>query len=478
MLLIFKKADRVLVWLGKTHSDIQMVFDATPHTLARTLDQSPDALCEEHAARMFCGLQSLFSQPWFRRVWIMQEVWAAREVRVLCGDTDMSWKTLITAAAVVDILWHSSGRRDRSKKPFNNFLAGIGPASPEARAWVEHGEALNHVVKNQHTEYGARDGGAAWKADLVNVLCVSSSKGCTDLRDHVYGVLGMTTAIFGNSIQRNLDDQPLVWEDQPLFLEDDIPFKLHITRPEKQPFLVVDYSRPVCRVFHDVTQYIIRRDRALSILYLRANYGGLLGSQRLASWCPNWSRVFQIDDYRVLKGSQAELNQFAESDCLVDSTMSTLQVTGLHVATIGPKKTLEGHDDGLGAAQIHQVGSSVSMPWALAQGLNPPYQLTPSRLVSLQFTKWAGQLYGPSYPKWAIVGDIEQDDLIIVIESGMHALIVRPFRETSDWEYVGWCRDPSIKRHPLARFHGRQPTGSLFDIDNRTYPSMRKFNII
>lgn len=116
---IYHMASRVLVWLGPgSHdsgvalqtlaylgkqievSNAQWIFRASNatepdwwnlhHPLPWTMDQ-------------WASIERLFARPWFRRLWVVQEIAVANEEAVfLCGDESLSWHVLRRAILALD----------------------------------------------------------------------------------------------------------------------------------------------------------------------------------------------------------------------------------------------------------------------------------------------------------------------------------------------------------------------------------------
>ncbi|KAF2117968.1 heterokaryon incompatibility protein-domain-containing protein [Lophiotrema nucula] len=70
---IYKTAKQVIVWLGEEDEESKPLFAAL-YKRAR-LD-----------AELMGSLLKLFRRPYFRRIWVLQEVFAAREALIMCGE--------------------------------------------------------------------------------------------------------------------------------------------------------------------------------------------------------------------------------------------------------------------------------------------------------------------------------------------------------------------------------------------------------
>lgn len=74
MITVYSKASEVIGWVGKASPDISQAL----------VDLFKDENCkwkEDDA-----GFKNLLRRPWFRRVWVRQEVFAAAKLFLQCGD--------------------------------------------------------------------------------------------------------------------------------------------------------------------------------------------------------------------------------------------------------------------------------------------------------------------------------------------------------------------------------------------------------
>lgn len=114
---IYSSAKRVIVWLGLPDpiSDyIQETFQVL-ELISTTCQQSLDDQGDEPQdrwksvqipAHVFTptacsGLMKLFERPWFSRIWCLQEIRLAADALVRCGDHEIHWHDLGTAASTL-----------------------------------------------------------------------------------------------------------------------------------------------------------------------------------------------------------------------------------------------------------------------------------------------------------------------------------------------------------------------------------------
>lgn len=106
MKLIYEYAERVIIWLGPSNDDIDVLMDSARELERRDLHQMGKTSWPEiwqammsrskdfgsdFVSRRLTGLQELLRRAWFRRVWIIQEVAVANRATIRCG-----WRSVPT----------------------------------------------------------------------------------------------------------------------------------------------------------------------------------------------------------------------------------------------------------------------------------------------------------------------------------------------------------------------------------------------
>ncbi|KAK3933754.1 heterokaryon incompatibility protein-domain-containing protein [Diplogelasinospora grovesii] len=119
MQLIYKNAEEVLIWLGLGCPGIYRLIDSS-NKLKEQLElnvQNWRSISEpwelETMKRSFRlirtyslemdGLRELLGRPWFRRVWILQEVVSARHATVICGGKSISGTIFAILPFLMDV---------------------------------------------------------------------------------------------------------------------------------------------------------------------------------------------------------------------------------------------------------------------------------------------------------------------------------------------------------------------------------------
>ncbi|KAE9366371.1 HET-domain-containing protein [Stipitochalara longipes BDJ] len=166
---IYSSAAKVVVWLGQEadDSDIAMKFMATK------------GLAE--LKRKGCGFRRMWTRDegkallalcergYWRRIWIIQEIIHARKITVLCGKKSFEWNSFEKLYGKLKIL--------------------------EMKSWISHHEYAGQILDSSASVMVWQR--AHWRhpetptPSLETLLEVFQDWKCSDVRDKVYGLLGM-----------------------------------------------------------------------------------------------------------------------------------------------------------------------------------------------------------------------------------------------------------------------------------------------
>ncbi|KAJ9618447.1 hypothetical protein H2203_009044 [Taxawa tesnikishii (nom. ined.)] len=217
MLAIFEKAETVIVWLGEPAEGSCLAFGYIPHYALGRATEHARWHCNKGGVRLYRGLRYVYSRPWLRRVWIRQEIFAARVVTVRCGDQAIDWeqfesgdKWLSSWIAWPDTVQDLQPLGDEHRRA----LSGLRDVRFGARI-------VSPVNMSDNSNYSFTYDRAH---DIVRVLRDAADCEASNPLDRVYGLLGMTSIGYP-SRRRNKGSLPK---------------------------LVVDYKKSPSRVFQDV----------------------------------------------------------------------------------------------------------------------------------------------------------------------------------------------------------------------------------
>jgi len=194
--------------------------------------------------------------PWFSRVWTIQEVALAREALVICGDATIPWDAFVLGV-------HSI--MDAEQRVTGNTL-GLTSLSGAMHAHMYTANAFSQKQANPQTP----------TAGLTLLFSSVLSRKCMDPKDHVFGLHAVL-----NRLGAGLPDP--------------------------------DYSKPLHRVFAEASRLIIERDHSLDLLKYVT---GLDLEENWPSWVPTRVKTKLpeiLKKFRAAGDSSAPLIQFRET---------------------------------------------------------------------------------------------------------------------------------------------------------------------
>jgi hypothetical protein len=253
---IYKNAREVLAWLGPQALDTALAYEhirmlylncqvgggdsvtSSAHEDSRTWSED-EIICVKDGLKTgnhtlgWKAFFNLLDRSWWDRVWVAQEVVAATNIKVICGPCKLEWPILGSLLENISKNW--------------GWLQDMGMRSELCSQFkVPHGVHTAVELKNLRQWNG--------HLDFLRVLYRTRTKSCSDMRDKVYGVLGLAT-----------DAEAI------------IPFP--------------DYSLSTIDVYKALSVSMIETRGDLDCLLLAGNLP--LEEQRnmsLPSWCPDLSR--------------------------------------------------------------------------------------------------------------------------------------------------------------------------------------------
>jgi hypothetical protein len=175
MASIFLTAEHVIVWLGPAYGNSGMAMEAL----------SASVLCPQHlrnrssiwtspADSAFAGL---CERPYWRRLWVFQELRAGRDIHLMCGSD------IVPCGAAHSELWLF----------FCGFISedGTGARLPRRGSVAEavRGSAAFDMIR--HIFFSSLD---RVQTTLWTLLASTRQLRCTDARDRVYALLSMSTS--------------------------------------------------------------------------------------------------------------------------------------------------------------------------------------------------------------------------------------------------------------------------------------------
>ena len=179
---IYRLASRVVVWLGPESTSSRLALTTLAH-LGLQSEYAQDygmwraPKCEEtdwwdprcalpYDRKTWDSVLALLSQPWFERVWVVQEIQSSSDAVVQCGNDKIPWPLLRRAILTLE-----------------PKTAGL---SPELQSRLGN---IKHLARHRPN------------TKTFTLLCTSDRAFCSDPRDKIYGVLSMTSREFSRQIR-------------------------------------------------------------------------------------------------------------------------------------------------------------------------------------------------------------------------------------------------------------------------------------
>lgn len=174
---IYRSAKCVLAWLGEA-SQADYTGLALLDTMLREqklYQESPAGVRPLHSESLWDCLLGIFNRPYWRRMWVVQELALAMDCRVLCGNDRRPFSEYMT---VVGILVS-----DVYRLPYQNPILYKAPnlafkSMSELVLYSKRGKTLS----------------------LLELLLVTHAFDATDSRDKLYALLGLCSATVRDSI--------------------------------------------------------------------------------------------------------------------------------------------------------------------------------------------------------------------------------------------------------------------------------------
>ncbi|KAM0259745.1 hypothetical protein ACHAQJ_003181 [Trichoderma viride] len=169
---IYANAADVYIWLGPESDDSAIAMDYITQKASRELEAKGLGFRPVWSEREGKALVELCERPYWRRMWILQEVINARHIAVWCGKKNFEWQLLEKLYQKLKILESTSWLAHHA------FATGVFQSSAGVIIWQR----------------------AYWRhpdtptPSLQTLIEVFHGWQCADLRDKVYALVGMASA--------------------------------------------------------------------------------------------------------------------------------------------------------------------------------------------------------------------------------------------------------------------------------------------
>ncbi|KAJ3545556.1 hypothetical protein NM208_g2457 [Fusarium decemcellulare] len=169
--------------LGKPHKkrctvppNSRVLYGQVPGRTGYSYQGDPAVLRLALDARIGDAISSLFSRVYWRRVWIIQEVLLAKDIRIVCGSKCINWNKLNSFFGGLEFSMFQSGSQFHGSRRISSIMKAPGYILVKEKAFLE----TNPLLKEQG-------------ASISDLLLSFGDFECRDKHDKVYGMLGISS---------------------------------------------------------------------------------------------------------------------------------------------------------------------------------------------------------------------------------------------------------------------------------------------
>lgn len=287
---IYKKARYTAVWLGPEADDSDLATAllgkvANVDMTGADNTQIRSIVSSGVQDKSLTALAALFEREYWNRLWIVQEIFNAYDIKVYCGSSEpLSWKDYQTASHIFQqykkdlesLFPRTHSIASHKQYSYSQILAYSGPGSlPELGSlWVLGDEAF------------------------LEALRVCRRKSSSDPRDKVFGVLG----VLGEEVRKEF---------------------------------AVDYEKTVKDVYTDVVDFLVRTTGRLDVICEAIHFPVHTSSVNLPTWVPDWSHIPATSSIALFPGTDFSASGDASaSDWFLSQRRSRLNISAIPLGSV------------------------------------------------------------------------------------------------------------------------------------------------
>ncbi|PMD37540.1 HET-domain-containing protein [Hyaloscypha variabilis F] len=161
---IYKKARRTLIWLGRGTEKIRQGFAIIPKLIHASKEKwsMTECMLDWELISNLPRLWAILENPYFARVWIVQEIVFSTDQLVVCGGLTVSWRDFsaaivsnsgelyITGEPILDVFWQT-------------FLGGSAHSGLGDR-WKRQRATWQRILIGYNYPHGAEENTDSWVA--------------------------------------------------------------------------------------------------------------------------------------------------------------------------------------------------------------------------------------------------------------------------------------------------------------------------
>ena len=400
MFMMYSRASTVVVWLGEAgqHTESAIKYARVEHQRRQRCSSAVPKDGQNWPAMIYDGLVELVSRDWIRRVWVQQEIFAARNSVIYCGDEHFaSLDEYRTVAFVLE-----DGPAPEEPFPRDvliniDILKQMRSRTLRREAELELDRRTGRYMEPCKCSYDP--------VESTNIECLlfrSTNLRATDARDRIFALLHLSNC---KVAQGPPDDEP-----------------------HNDGILFVDYTASASVVFQNLMKHLINRDKSYEHLLDYYSASTRHGNTELPSWCPDWR-----DFWHYRWGRAADKTRQIAFQRQSYQAVGILAITAVPLAVRScPKQERQS-----GRSKTNQAPQPDS--WIMTTDVS---RVVPSNLVGILAERLENLDRGPGKSsKRLYSGCFEQGDILVMLDvfyANFRTIVLRP-RAEGDYIYVRPC---------------------------------------
>jgi hypothetical protein len=204
---IYNRAACVVGWVGRDKDgsdDLMINMDYISDLLSKVKGLVTENTLKDHGLppkewRVWMTVDPFLSRPWFRRLWVYQEIILSRELTILCESRTVAWASLIRLL------------NESRRTVLDSFLEDLRKDNLKD-ACFEMGTPRNFMLKVDHIRnfyIRNREVGTTY---MGNFIRDSSTLHCNYNVDRIYGLLGLVSENVRRYIKIDYTLEERFWE--------------------------------------------------------------------------------------------------------------------------------------------------------------------------------------------------------------------------------------------------------------------------
>jgi hypothetical protein len=282
---IYEMADAVLVWLGNADGVAELAMEfidelGRPEWTAFEGDTEVKLKWSPRLARCWAALYRLLLRPYFRRLWVVQEIAVASVPTVFCGSRGVSWENLHHAA--LRLMMYEQDARKMCKEfevQFDADDSNITPLNDDKRCQDE-AHPRKDISLSHRMSYHRQMNLMQKPLSFLFLALLNRDAECVDDRDKIYAL----------------------W---------------NLANDAKHLTLTPDYALSVHLLYVTFAKQYIQHHESLDITCApQVHCKGPLGNGKyLPSWAPDWRARSHVNSYlRPEELPIAEVSELSDLD--------------------------------------------------------------------------------------------------------------------------------------------------------------------